>query len=208
MEHELIYNEYAGWLLEHEELLSKLKQLDSLLLFRFENVLNVVDHLYNKLIDDPTYNEDDHDNFSFGFHYLHTQVEEIKKILVNLYNNDYLAMNVDAKKVNLLLNTIDFQHELLDLENYDAQSMEQLLNFETLIISKLTNKEKIDETLYKQLDDMSLQIFKRLNIEYYPIDSIFLEIADELGIIKEWEIIPFSYLKKDLNWNLVPYIML
>ncbi|WP_264229782.1 hypothetical protein [Acholeplasma laidlawii] len=185
MEHELIYNEYAGWLLEHEELLSKLKQLDSLLLFRFENVLNVVDHLYNKLIDDPTYNEDDHDNFSFGFHYLHTQVEEIKKILVNLYNNDYLAMNVDAKKVNLLLNTIDFQHELLDLENYDAQSMEQLLNFETLIISKLTNKEKIDETLYQQLDDMSLQIFKRLNIEYYPIDSIFLEIADELGIIKE-----------------------
>lgn len=208
MEHELIYNEYAGWLLEHEELLSKLKQLDSLLLFRFENVFNVVDHLYNKLIDDPTYNEDDHDNFSFGFHYIHTQVEEIKKILFNVYNNDYLAMNVDAKKVNLLLNTIDFQHELLDLENYDAQSMEQLLNFETLIISKLTNKEKIDETLYKQLDDMSLQIFKRLNIEYYPIDSIFLEIADELGIIKEWEIIPFSYLKKDLNWNLVPYIML
>lgn len=185
MEHELIYNEYAGWLLEHEELLSKLKQLDSLLLFRFENVFNVVDHLYNKLIDDPTYNEDDHDNFSFGFHYIHTQVEEIKKILFNVYNNDYLAMNIDAKKVNLLLNTIDFQHELLDLENYDAQSMEQLLNFETLIISKLTNKEKIDETLYKKLDDMSLQIFKRLNIEYYPIDSIFLEIADELGIIKE-----------------------
>src|SRR5690554_311661 len=185
MNNELIYNEYAGWLLEHDELLSKLRQLDSLLLFRFENVLNVVDHLYNKLIDDPTFNEDDHDNFTFGFHYIHAQVEEIKKILANYYNNDYLALNMDAKKVNLLLNTIDFQHELLDLENYDAKSMEQLLSFETMIISKLNNKENIDEKVYKQLDEMSLQIFKKLNVDYYPIDSIYLEIADELGIIKE-----------------------
>ena len=184
MEKELIYNEYAGWKLEHDELISNLKKLDSLLIFRFENVLNVVDHLYNKLIDDPSYDEDDHDNFTFGFHYIHAQVEEIKKILSNYYNNDYLALNMDAKKVNLLLNTIDFQHELLDLENYDVQSMEQLLNFETLIISKLSNKEKVEDKLYKQLDDLSLQIFKKLDIDYYPIDSIYLEIADELGIIE------------------------
>lgn len=185
MNTELIYNEYAGWLLEHDDLLSKLKQLDSLLIFRFENVLNVVDYLYNKLIDDPTFDQDDHDNFTFGFHYIHAQVEEIKKILTNYYNNDYLALNMDAKKVNLLLNTIDFQHELLDIENYDVQSMEQLLKFESMVISKLTNKEKIEEKFYKQLDDLSLKIFKKLNVDYYPIDSIYLEIADELGIIKE-----------------------
>jgi len=194
MDNEIIYNEYAGWKLEHDELLSNLIQLDSLLIFRFENVLNVIDHLYNKLIDDPTFNEDDHDNFTFGFHYVHAQVEEIKKILANYYNNDYLALNMDAKKVNLLLNTIDFQHELLDLENYDAKSMEQLLSFETMIISKLNNKENIDEKVYKQLDEMSLQIFKKLNVDYYPIDSIYLEIADELGIIKEWAIIPLFLL--------------
>lgn len=199
MENEIIYNEYAGWILEHDDLLSKLKQLDSLLIFRFENVMHVVDYLYNKLIDDPTFNQDDHDNFTFGFHYMHAQVEEIKKVLANYYQNDYLALNMDAKKVNLLLNTIDFQHELLDLENYDAKSMEQLLNFESLIISKLTNKEKIDDTVYQQLDDMSLIIFKKLNIDFYPIDSIYLELADELGIIKEWEIIPFSYAYKLLT---------
>src|SRR5690554_2332082 len=183
MNNELIYNEYAGWLLEHDELLSKLKQLDSLLIFRFENVYNVVDHLYNKLIDDPSFNEDDHDNFTFGFHYIHAQVEEIKKILTNFYHNDYLALNMDAKKVNLLLNTIDFQHELLDLEHYDPKSMDALLNFESMIISKLSNKEKIEDKLYKQLDEMTLQIFKKLDVDYYPIDSIYLEIADELGII-------------------------
>lgn len=185
MQNELIYSEYAGWKLENDDLISNLKKLDSLLIFRFENVLNVIDYLYDKLIDDPTFNEDDQDNFTFGFHYVHAQVEEIKKILANYYSHDYIAMNQDAKKVNLLLNTIDFQQELLDLENYDVKSMEQLLNFETLIINKLSNKEAIDEKLYKQLDDMSLKIFKKLNIDYYPIDSIYLEIADELGIIKE-----------------------
>src|SRR5690554_4940422 len=185
MNNELIYNEYAGWLLEHDELLSKLRQLDSLLLFRFENVLNVVDHLYNKLIDDPTFNEDDHDNFTFGFHYIHAQVEEIKKILVEYYNNDYLALNMDAKKVNLLLNTIDFQHELLDLDNFDPKSMELLLNFEAEIIDKLSKKEPLEEKMYSKLDELSIKIFKNLNIDYYPIDSIYLEIADELGLLKE-----------------------
>lgn len=185
MENELIYNEYAGWKLENDELLSNLKKLDSLLLFRFENVLNVIDHLYDKLIDDPSFDQDDHDNFTFGFHYVHAQVEEIKKVLENFYDNDYFALNMDAKEVNLLLNTIDFQHELLDLENYDAESMEILLNFETLIIDKLSKKEKIDEKLYEELDNISLKIFKKLDIDYYPIDSIYLEIADQLGIIKE-----------------------
>ncbi|WP_162146856.1 hypothetical protein [Acholeplasma granularum] len=185
MENELIYNEYAGWKLDNHELLMNLKNLDSLIIFRFENVLNVIDFLYDKLIDDPTYNEDDHDNFTFGFNYVHGQVEEIKKILNDYYGGDYLALNLDAKKVNLLLNTIDFQHELLDLDNFDPKSMELLLNFEAEIIDKLSKKEPLEEKMYSKLDELSLKIFKNLNIDYYPIDSIYLEIADELGLLKE-----------------------
>lgn len=183
MRDELIYHEYAGWKLEHSELINNLKQLDSLLILRFENVLNVIDHLYDKLIDDPEFNEDDHDNFTFGFYYVFDQIEEIKRVLAEYYQNDYLLLNLDAKKVNLLLNTIDFQNELLNVENYDQQSMQFLLDFESKIIEKLTNKETIEDAMYEALDIESLKMFKKMNLEFYPIDSIFLEIADELGLI-------------------------
>ena len=44
-------------------------------------------------------------------------------------------------------------------------------------------KENVEDEMYKKLDIESLKIFKKLNLNYYPIDTIFLEIADELGLI-------------------------
>lgn len=184
MRDELIYHEFAGWKLEHDELINNLKELDSPLIVRFENVLNVIEHLYDKLIDDPAYGEDEHDIFMTGFYYVHDQVDEIKKLLDEVYENDFQTLNDDAKKVNLLLTTIDFQNELLSIEDYDSNAMQFLLDFEQEIMDKLMKKEHIDDTMYQKLDDESYKIFKKLNLDYYPIDMIFLEIADELGIIE------------------------
>ncbi|VEU83060.1 hypothetical protein [Acholeplasma hippikon] len=183
MRDELIYHEYASWKLEHSELINNLKQLDSPLIIRFENVLNVIDYMYDKLIDDPKYSDDDHEIFETGFYYVYDQIEEIKKILKAVYNNDYLALNLDAKSVNLLLNTIDFQNDLMSQSNVDESAMQFFLDFEKEVIEKLNNKQKIEEDMFKRLDEESLKIFKKLKVSYYPIDTIFLEIADELGII-------------------------
>lgn len=183
MRDELIYHEYAGWKLEHSELLNNLKQLDSPLIVRFENVLTVIGFLYDKLIDDPEFNEDDHEIFSTGFYYVYDQIEEIKKVLKDVYHNDYLELNLDSKKINLLLNTIDFQNELLSLEDYDQTAMQFLLDFEAEVLEKLNKKQSIEDSMYKKLDMESLKIFKKMQVDYYPIDTIFLEIADELGII-------------------------
>lgn len=183
MRDELIYHEYASWKLEHSELINNLKQLDSPLIIRFENVLNVIDYMYDKLIDDPSYSEDDHEIFETGFYYVYDQIEEIKKILKTIYNSDYLALNLDAKKINLLLNTIDFQNELMGQANVDESAMNFFLLFEKEVIEKLNNKEMFDDEIFKRLDEESLKIFKKLKVSYYPIDTIFLEIADELGLI-------------------------
>lgn len=183
MRDELLYHEYAGWKLEHSELINNLKQMDSPLIIRFENVLTVVDHLYDKLIDDPEYSDDEHEIFTTGFYYVYDQVEEIKKILKDVYHNDYIQLNLNSKKINLLLNTIDFQNELLSQENYDLDAMQFLLDFESEIMEKLSNKEQLDEKMYEVLDVKTDEIFRKMNLEFYPIDVIFLEIADEMGII-------------------------
>jgi len=37
--------------------------------------------------------------------------------------------------------------------------------------------------MFKKLDDETYKMFNKMDIEYYPIETIFLEIADELDII-------------------------
>jgi len=183
MRDELIYHEYAGWKLEHCELLNNLKELDSPIGLRVSNILSVLDFLYDKLIDDPSYSDEEDGIFNVGFQYIHQQVDEISSIISDIYNEDFEAFSNDGIKVNLLLNTIGFQEELLNYENLDTEGLNFFLNFEQEIIEKLKKKETIDESMFKRLDNESDKIFKRLSVDYYPIEIIFLEIADELGII-------------------------
>ena len=61
--------------------------------------------------------------------------------------------------------------------------MADLIDFEQDITKKLENKEDIPELMYKQLDHMTFKIFKKMDVEYFPVNDIFLEIADELGIL-------------------------
>ncbi len=193
MKDELLYHEYAGWLLEYDKLIKSLKKLKSPIYDRIKNILDVVDYFYNKLIDDPEYNEEDHNIFETGFYYLFDQVEEIRGLLEEVYNNNIENLNKEADKVNLLLTTIDFQNELITYEEFDEKDMQFLLNFETEIIEKLNKQINFDDKMFKKLDDETYKMFNKMDIEYYPIETIFLEIAYEIGI-KEWEIVPFHLI--------------
>ena len=183
MTDELLYHEYAGWLLEYDKLIKNLKELDSPVYHRIKNILDVVEYFYNKLIDDENYNEDDHNIVETGFYYCYDQVEEINELLTEVYQNDLNKLNEDSNKVNLLLNTIDFQNELLSHDKFDNKDMQFLLDFENEILEKLKKEDIIDDKMFKKLDEETLKIFTKMNIEYYPIESIFLEIAYEIGIM-------------------------
>ena len=61
--------------------------------------------------------------------------------------------------------------------------MDKLVDFEQDVTKRLENKEEIPLFMFDQLDEMTFIMFQKLNVEYYPINDIFLEIADELGIL-------------------------
>jgi hypothetical protein len=61
--------------------------------------------------------------------------------------------------------------------------MDKLVEFELDVVRRLENKETIPLDMFEKLDQMTFNMFKKLNVEYFPIDDIFLEIADELGIL-------------------------
>lgn len=182
MQNELKYHEYANWKLEHHELLKYLTDNDSHLMLRFKHVLDVTDYLYDKLIDDPNFSDDEDHIFETGFYYLFDQIDKIDELL-KPYQHQFEELEKIAKEINLLLLTIDFQNELASFEDYDEDDMADLIDFEEELTRKLENKETVPEDMFKKLDQMTEEIFRKLDVEYYPINNIFLEIADELGIL-------------------------
>jgi hypothetical protein len=179
---ERIYHEYASWKMENHDLLKYLTDNNSDLIIRFKHVIDVTDYLYDKLIDDVTYTEEDDQIFETGFYYLFDQMEEILKLL-KLYNNNIKDLETRAKDVNLLLSTIDFQNELLSSEDFEQKDMDKLVSFEQEVLSKLEKKEDVPFSMFEKLDHITLEMFSKLKIDYYPVNTIFLEIADELGIL-------------------------
>lgn len=183
MRDERVYHEYANWKIENYDLLKYLVESNSDLIIRFKHVIDVTDFLYDRLIDDQNYTDDEDQIFETGFYYLFDQIDEIVTLLKSSYKNNIKDLEQRAKDVNLLLSTIDFQNELLGVENFEQKDLEKLVDFEQNILKLLENKQEVPINLYEELDQMTLEIFNKLNLEYFPVNDIFLEIADELGIL-------------------------
>lgn len=180
---ELLYHQFANWKLEHSDLLKFLIDSDSIFIDRFKQITEVLDYMYDKLIDDATYNDDDHEIFQVGFLYLYDQIAEINHLLVKTFKNDYEKMNAYAKEINLLLTTIDFQNELLSFEELIQDEMDQLVEFEDKVMAKIKSFEKIPMEMYQTLDLMTVKIFEKLDADFHSIPEIFFDIAEELGIV-------------------------
>jgi hypothetical protein len=183
MRDERVYHEYANWKIENHDLLKYLVESNSDLIIRFKHVIDVIDHLYDRLIDDVTYTDEEDQIFETGFFYMVDQIEEIVKLLKKSYANNVKDLESRAKDVNLLLSAIDFQNELLGVENFEQKDMDKLVEFEQDVLKKLENKEEIPLDMFSKLDEMTYEMFQKLEVEYFPINDIFLEIADELGIL-------------------------
>lgn len=182
---ERVYHEYANWKLENEKIIRKIQEKGGNIYFRFKHVIDVIDFYYNKLIDDVNYNEEDDVIFQTGFYYVADQLEEIKEILRSVYNNKVEVLNEHAKEINLFLNNIDFQTEILNNETHEEnKDIQRLMDINKEIYQFIVKKEAIPEEYYEELDLLTTKIFRKLKIDYYPINNIFLEIADELNILE------------------------
>lgn len=180
---ETVYHEYANWKLENEALLKEIKEKAENIYFRFKHVIDVIDFYYDKLIDDATYTEEDDVIFKTGFYYSADLLEDIKEILSKVYNNNVIELENHSKAINLFLNAIDFQTEVLNNEINGDKDVQRLMGFDQEVYSYISKKEEVPEKYYEELDLLSLNIFQKLNISYYSISNIYLEIADELNIL-------------------------
>ncbi|TNF09040.1 MAG: hypothetical protein EP317_01750 [Bacillota bacterium] len=183
MRDELIYHEFANWKIEHHDLLKYLMEADSGLMIHFKHVLEVIDYLYDKLIDDMTYTDEEDQIFETGFLYVLEQVDKLNEVLNKSYQNNLEDLEKHAKDLNLLLATVDFQNELLGMENFDQKDLDKLISFEKYVNDMLNRKKEIPLDKFSEFDHLTDEIFSKFDYDFYTVNQIFLEIADELGIL-------------------------
>jgi len=180
---EKIYHEYANWKIEHHDLFKYLAESDSGLFIRFKHVLDVTDFLYDKLIDDVNYSDDEHSIFESGFYYIFDQVVVIDDLLQKSFKHNVKELESHAKDVNLLLTVLEFKNELLGMDDFEQIDLDKLETFEKVIMQMIEKKQVVSEEKFVEFDHLTEDIFSKFEDEFYPTYNIFLDIADELGIL-------------------------
>ncbi|MGI6782476.1 MAG: hypothetical protein ACOX56_06680 [Acholeplasmataceae bacterium] len=182
IEDELIYTQYANWRLEHDELITFVEKSKTSIKNTFEHVLPVVEYLYNELIDNEEYGEEEDGIFQFGFQYLVFKYNEIKYILDHFCKGDYEKLESLAKTINLLFHVLEFEQALLENESANADDIDKIIDLEKEIEYYLERCENAPEELFKRVDEKSNDIFVKGDYEFESIESIFASIAVSLEI--------------------------
>ena len=82
--------------------------------------------------------------------------------------------------INLYLYSLDFENEYCSQENQNDEKLDLLKKYSDKIYTMIVNKEEPTEELHQELDRLCFRVFGE---SYYGVNEIFLDIADELGIL-------------------------
>ena len=180
---EKIYRDYAEWLLKHESLLKKINA-SSVLSLKFKHVSDVVDFLYNELIDNTDYSEDQDLIFKTGVYYLAEMVEYLEVILINVYKNNFVELEKQAKSINFYLSIKEFIFETEAVTKKEDEDFNAVLNlYNDVENNYITKKQAVPVSLFSKFDNFCAIAVNKLDYEYKPINNIFLEIAEEFKLI-------------------------
>lgn len=182
IEDELIYQQYANWRMENDELIKFVERSNTSIKNTFEHVLPVVEYLYNELIDNEEYGEEEDGIFQFGFQYLVFKYDEIKYVFDNFCKGDYKKLESIAKTINLFFHVLEFEHALLENESADSDDIDELIDLEKEIEYYLEKCENAPDELFQRVDSKSNEIFIKGDYEFESIESIFASIAISLEI--------------------------
>ena len=180
------YLDYASWKRTNEKLINYLVGKNSKIIARFRYVLMVVDYLFDQVVTKgKKLNLEEEEMFEVGYQYIFDRFNTIQLIAEHVFENDYNKMEHFAKTINLLLYIIDFEDEIDSLDGDYKTEHKKFADLEDEVMQMIENKIQAPDAFYALVDDISLNVFDGLGIDYYGITDIFYDIAIELGLIEE-----------------------
>lgn len=178
----IVYSDYANWLIENDDLLRRLKKENSFLYKRYKHVLDVVNYLYNMKIETDTLTEEETNIFGVGFYYLFEQYDQISLLLEYSYNGDLKELEKQQKTIELLLDAIEFQNDIYSMLD-EPELVQDFLELEQDIFSYIEKKSPAPDELFEKLNQVSIRVYEENELDFYPIKEIFYDIAEEFNLI-------------------------
>ena len=184
----IIYKDYATWKIENSETLEQFNNNSSVIYERLEPVYEVLNHIYDMVVEKQEIDEDLETIFQVGFNYLNTQFDIIKIYFETLFQSKCEDFADYSNMILFLLYIYDLR---IDLENNDVNSdIEELNDLETNIENMIMEKRDDQEFINSKMNETLEIVFDLMNYEYVSVVDVFVEIAENLRL--------FIYEDKDL----------
>ncbi len=176
----LIYKDYASWKIENNDTINEFMENHSVIYERMEPVYEVLNHIYDMVVDKQDMDEDLETIFQVGFEYLHTQYDIIKIYFETLFQSKCDDFVEYSDMILFLLYIYDLK---TDMENNDIDSdIEELNDLETNIENMIMERRDDHEFINSKMNETLSIVFDLMNYEYVSIVDVFVEIAENLGI--------------------------
>ena len=169
-----MYDDYNKYIIENEELLNYLKESNSSVMYCLSDVLEVLDYIYKKYIDEAKIEAELEEIFEIGFGYLSNCLIDI-----NTYYKDYFKKDSTYIVYSIMLD--DVKGYLLSEELMNEQREEELNMAAKLIEDTLINVSEISSSVIQKVEESIENVLPKKNT-YRPVYSVFALIRDELGI--------------------------
>ncbi len=176
-----MYDDYNKYIIENEELLNNLKNSDSNVLLCLSDVLEVLEYIYKKYLDQAKIDNDLEEIFEIGFGYLSNSLVDIKTYYVDYFKKDIILLNRYSTLIVYSILLDDLKGYLLSEERLTEERKAIINNASKLIDDVMINLKEIDGDVIVTIEEaFETSLPKKHN--YKPVYSVFQMIAEELGI--------------------------
>ena len=177
---DFILKDFVNWKLDNIEVLERFKHHGSFIYDRLEPVYVVLNHIYERAVDEGQLEEELETIFQVGLNYLYTQFEVIRIYWEKLFASNCAAFETFTPLVGYLLFISDFRSDLEEIE--DEIDFGPLNEVETLIENMIAEQREEFDYAAECLNKAIHSIVDKLDFEYVSIIDIFVEIAENLDI--------------------------
>lgn len=175
-----MYQDYATWKIENSETIGQFNDNSSVVYERLESVYEVLNHIYDMVIEKKEIDEDLETIFQVGFNYLNTQFDIIKIYFETLFQS---KCDDFAGYSNMILYLLYIYDLRIDLENNDINSdIEELNDLETNIENMIMERRDDHDFINSQMNETLAVVFGLMDYEYVSVVDVFVEIAENLGL--------------------------
>ena len=176
----LVYKDFASWKIENHEVLETFRRNKSVIYERLEPIYEVLNHIYDLLVEEQEVDEDLDVIFNAGFAYLHSQFEIIRIYFETLFQSHCDDFINYSEMVLYLLYIYDIR---TDLENNNINSdIVELNELETCIENMIMERRNDFDYIKDKMNETLKVVFSKMDYDYVSVVDIFVEIAENLGV--------------------------